>query len=85
MTRLAQQADDPVLRSMWGLGDEVPGGARHRARVTWGGGGGQLSAAANACAMAPGWLRVHWRGRSRRATTRRRATSQAVAEMPVES
>jgi hypothetical protein len=35
MARLAQQAGDPVLRSMWGLGDEVPGGARHRARVTW--------------------------------------------------
>jgi hypothetical protein len=35
MTRLDRQAGDPVLRSMWGLGDEVPGGARHRARVTW--------------------------------------------------
>ena len=35
MARLAQQADDPVLRAMWGLGDEVPGGARRRARATW--------------------------------------------------
>jgi hypothetical protein len=35
MSRLARQADDPVLRAMWGLGDEVPGGARRRARATW--------------------------------------------------
>ena len=35
MARLARQADDPVLRAMWGLGDEVPGGARRRARVSW--------------------------------------------------
>ena len=35
MARLARQADDPVGRAMWGLGDEVPGGARRRARVTW--------------------------------------------------
>jgi hypothetical protein len=34
MARLARQADDPVLRAMWGLGDEVPGGARRRARVS---------------------------------------------------
>jgi hypothetical protein len=35
MARLVRQADDPMLRAMWGLGDEVPGGARHRARATW--------------------------------------------------
>lgn len=33
--RLAQLARDPVLRAMWGLGDEIPGGARRRARATW--------------------------------------------------
>jgi hypothetical protein len=35
MARLARQAGTPVLRAMWGLGDEVPGGARRRARATW--------------------------------------------------
>ena len=35
MARLSEQADDPALEAMWGLGDEVPGGARRRARVTW--------------------------------------------------
>ena len=35
LARLAQQAADPALRAMWGLGDEVPGGARRRARATW--------------------------------------------------
>jgi hypothetical protein len=33
--RLARLAEDPVARSMWGAGDEVPGGARRRARATW--------------------------------------------------
>ncbi len=33
--RLAELADDPVIRTMWGLGDEVPGGARRRVWVTW--------------------------------------------------
>jgi len=40
MARLARQANDPVSRAMWGLGDELPGEAprdraRRRARVTW--------------------------------------------------
>ena len=33
MARLAELADDPVSRAMWGLGDEVPGRARRRARA----------------------------------------------------
>lgn len=35
MACLDEQAGDPVLRSMWGVADEVPGGARRRARATW--------------------------------------------------
>lgn len=32
---LARLAEDPVGRSMWGLGDERPGRAGRRARATW--------------------------------------------------
>lgn len=35
MARLAGLAEDPVCRSMWGIGDEQPDRARRRARATW--------------------------------------------------
>ncbi len=35
LARLAQQAEDPIGRAMWGVGDETPGGARRRAQITW--------------------------------------------------
>ena len=80
MTRLAQQADDPVLRSMWGLGDEVPGGARHRARVTWAAFSGRQRLRYGAW-MASRALVRPFEARA----TRQRATSQAVGETPAES
>ncbi len=35
MARLAELADDPICRSMWGIGDEQPDRAWRRARATW--------------------------------------------------
>jgi hypothetical protein len=35
LARLAELADDPIGRTMWGIGDEQPGRDGRRARATW--------------------------------------------------